>query len=212
MTIDHGNADEDPRPEDAGRADDPVTAAQEHPAPEGHVTEGTETEGEPSPAPSAQPNAQPSAQPHAASSAGLDPATTDQSAWWVPVLTAAGVIAAGVVIFRRGGRVKAAAVMAAATPAAKAAQEVARQAAEKAERISKVIQEFAALDYAYQSAAMDQSVKGAFRRHQHWTPEELAVLADAGKTALEKALELGRTFYGVKEKSIQMGFSSKPPF
>lgn len=186
---------------DDARPDEPVHGT--HPP----TTEGEGDQAEQPADQVEQPGEQPSAEPD---SADLSDAA-DQNSWWVPVLTAAGVLAAGAVIFRRGGRMKAAAVMVAATPAAKAAQEVARQAAEKAERIAQVAREFDALDYAYQSAAMDKSVIGAFRRHQHWTPEELAVLADPAKTALEKALELRRTFYGVKTKAIQMGFSSKPP-
>ena len=47
--------------------------------------------------------------------------------------------------------------------------------------------------------------------HQRWTPEELEVLADTGKTAIEEALELKRTFNGVMAKSIEQGLSSKAP-
>jgi hypothetical protein len=58
---------------------------------------------------------------------------------------------------------------------------------------------------------MDQTVQAAVRRHQRWTPEELEVLADTGKTAIEMALELKRTFNGVMAKSIEQGLSSKSP-
>ena len=58
---------------------------------------------------------------------------------------------------------------------------------------------------------MDQTVGQAIRRHQRWSPEELAVLRDTGKTALEKALELGRTYNGVMAKSIKEGAPSKAP-
>ena len=58
---------------------------------------------------------------------------------------------------------------------------------------------------------MDQTVKEAVRRHQRWTQEELEVFADTGKTAMEKAVELKRTFNGVMAKSIERGLSSKAP-
>lgn len=58
---------------------------------------------------------------------------------------------------------------------------------------------------------MDQTVTQAVNRFRRWTPEELEVLRDAGKTALEKALECGRTFNGVMAKAISIGASSKAP-
>lgn len=94
----------------------------------------------------------------------------------------------------------------------KAAQVAAPSLAESAAAASeRVYREFEALGRAYHEAAMDQTVAQAVNRHQRWTPEELAVLRDAGKTALEKALELGRTFQGVKSKAIRIGASSKAP-
>lgn len=85
---------------------------------------------------------------------------------------------------------------------------LAESAAEASER---VYQEFQALGRDYNMAAMDQTVTQAVNRFQRWTPEELEVLRDAGKTALEKALELGRTFNGVMAKAISIGASSKAP-
>ncbi len=93
----------------------------------------------------------------------------------------------------------------AAPPLADAAREAAAQAS------SRVAKEFEALGRAYQNSAMDQTVTAAVRRHQRWTPEELEVLADTGKTAIQKAYELKRTFNGVMAKSIEQGLSSKAP-
>lgn len=96
-------------------------------------------------------------------------------------------------------------VTSAAPPLADAAREAAAQAS------SRVAKEFEALGWAYQNSAMDQTVKAAVRRQQRWTPEELEVLADTGKTAIQKAYELKRTFNGVMAKSIEQGLSSKAP-
>jgi len=96
-------------------------------------------------------------------------------------------------------------VTSAAPPLADAAKEAAARAS------SRVAKEFEALGRAYKNSAMDQTVKEAVRRHQRWTPEELEVLADTGKTAIEKAVELKRTFNGVMAKSIEQGLSSKAP-
>ena len=96
-------------------------------------------------------------------------------------------------------------VTSAAPPLADAAKEAAAQAS------SRVAKEFEALGRVYKNSAMDQTVKDAVRRHQRWTSEELEVLADTGKTAIEKAFELKRTFNGVMAKSIEQGLSSKAP-
>ena len=96
-------------------------------------------------------------------------------------------------------------VTTAAPPLADAANEAAAQAS------SRVAKEFEALGRTYKNWAMDQTVKEAVRRHQRWTPEELEVLADTGRTAMEKALALKRTFNGVMAKSIEQGLSSKAP-
>ena len=74
-----------------------------------------------------------------------------------------------------------------------------------------VADEFDALGRDYRMAAMDQTVGQAFRRHQRWTEEEMSVLRDGTKTALDKALELHRTFNGVSSKSIREGLSSLAP-
>ena len=95
-----------------------------------------------------------------------------------------------------------------AKAAAKAAEAAAERAAEASARVAR---EFEALGRDYNMAAMDQTVGQAFRRHQRWDSEELAVLREQGKTALEKALELGRTYNGVKAKAIREGLSSKAP-
>lgn len=92
--------------------------------------------------------------------------------------------------------------------AAVAAEAAAAAAAEASERVAR---EFQALSRDYNMAAMDQTVGQAIRRHQRWSPEELAVLRDTGKTALEKALELARTYNGVMAKSIKEGASSRAP-
>ncbi|WP_300390045.1 hypothetical protein [uncultured Nocardioides sp.] len=91
------------------------------------------------------------------------------------------------------------------TTVGKAAVDAAAEASER------VYSEFQALGREYNLAAMDQTVGQAIRRHQRWTPEEVAVLRDTGKTALEKALELGRTYNGVGAKAIKEGASSKVP-
>lgn len=96
-------------------------------------------------------------------------------------------------------------VTSAAPPLADAVKEAAAQAS------SRVAKEFEALGRAYKNSAMDQTVTEAVRRHQRWTPDELQVLADTGKTATEKALVLKRTFNGVMAKSIEQGLSSKAP-
>jgi len=95
------------------------------------------------------------------------------------------------------------------TSSAPALADAAREAAAQAS--SRVAKEFESLSRAYKMSAMDQTVGQAVRRHQRWTPEELAVLGDSTKTALDKAFELGRTFNGVMAKSIEQGLSSKVP-
>ncbi|WP_456695501.1 hypothetical protein [Aeromicrobium sp. P5_D10] len=118
-----------------------------------------------------------------------------------PVLLAGGaaVIAAIAIALRGRG-------------AGRAIAETAPVLAESAGAASeRVAQEFQALGDAYNMAAMDQTVAKAVSRFQRWTPEELEVLRDAGKTALEKALELGRTYNGVRAKAIRIGAISKAP-
>lgn len=95
---------------------------------------------------------------------------------------------------------------------AESAAAVAKAAADAAAAASsRVAGEFEALGKDYKMAAMDLTVGSAIRRHQRWTQEELAVLADTSKTAVDKALELQRTFNGVMAKAIWEGFSSKAP-
>lgn len=141
---------------------------------------------------------------------GPEPTRWDRLRGWTAehrtALTIAGV---GVTAFavraatgRSGGTPR---VTAAAPPLADAAKEAAAQAS------SRVAKEFEALGRTYKNWAMDQTVKEAVRRHQRWTREELDVLADTGRTAMEKALALKRTFNGVMAKSIEQGLSSKAP-
>lgn len=119
-----------------------------------------------------------------------------------------GVTAVAVGVRGRETRRTAAALESAAVAAKVAAQAAVEAAAAASER---VYQEFQALGRDYNMAAMDQTVGQAIRRHQRWSSEELAVLRDTGKTALEKALELGRTYNGVMAKAIKEGASSKAP-
>ena len=117
----------------------------------------------------------------------------------LPVLTAVGAAAVALyAVFGRG--------------LGKAVSEVAPTVIESAtEASSRVANEFAAYGLKYNNAAMQQSFAQAVNRHQRWTADELAVLRDTGKTALEKAFELGRTYNGVRAKAIREGFSSKAP-
>lgn len=154
----------------------------------------------------------PVSEPDDIAESGPDQTTWDRVRGWAKehrtALTVAGV---GVTAFAlraatgggtSGGTPR---VTSAAPPLADAAKEAAAQAS------SRVAKEFEALGRAYKNSAMEQTVKEAVRRHQRWTPEELEVLADTGKTAIEKALELKRTFNGVMAKSIEQGLSSKAP-
>lgn len=85
-------------------------------------------------------------------------------------------------------------------------------AAAQAAASSRVASEFAALGPEYVRDALKQSFQAnPRRRNMHWTSDELEVLADPAKTALAKALELSRSFYGVQWKSIEQGFSSAAP-
>ena len=119
----------------------------------------------------------------------------------LPILVAVGAAAAAVAAIALRGR-GAGRAIAAATPA------LAESAAAASER---VYQEFQAVGRDYNMAAMGQTVAKAVNRFQRWTPDELEVLRDAGKTALEKALEVGRTYNGVMAKAISIGASSKAP-
>lgn len=144
---------------------------------------------------------------------------SDQAAWprlkgWTRkhrnhlLAVGVGLTAAAAVVARARGAGGGSAVVDTAKAAAAAAAKAADAAAEAS---SRVIGEYEALGRDYIKAAMDQTVAQAPRRFQRWTPEEMEVLRDAGKTALEKALVLGRTFEGVKAKSIKEGLSSKVP-
>ncbi|HEY0952375.1 hypothetical protein [Nocardioides sp.] len=118
---------------------------------------------------------------------------------WLTLALGLGAAAAAAVALRGRG----------STHALKdAAPALAESAAAASER---VYREFQALGREYNMAAMSQTVAQAVNRHQRWTTEELAVLRDPAKTALEKALELGRTYNGVMSKAIRMGASSKAP-
>jgi hypothetical protein len=145
-----------------------------------------------------------------------DPTRWDRLRGWAKEhRTSLTVVGVGVTAFvtafalraatRYGTSVETPRVTSAAPPLADAAKETAARAS------SRVAKEFEALSRAYKNSAMDQTVKDAVRRHQRWTPEELEVLADTGKTAVEKAVELKRTFNGVMAKSIEQGLSSKAP-
>jgi hypothetical protein len=122
-----------------------------------------------------------------------------ETSGWLPILVAVGAAAVAAIALRGRGAGRA---IAAATPA------LAESAAAASER---VYQEFQAVGRDYNMAAMDQTVAKAVNRFQRWTPDELEVLRDAGKTALEKALELARTYNGVMAKAISIGASSKAP-
>lgn len=148
---------------------------------------------------------------------GVNQSEPDPSSWervrvWVTEhRTALTIVGVGVTAVARrvanGGGASGSTprVTSAAPPLADAAKEAAAQAS------SRVAREFEALGRFYKNSAMDQTVKEAVRRNQRWTPDELEVLADTGKTALEKAVELKRTFNGVMAKAIEQGLSSKAP-
>lgn len=120
------------------------------------------------------------------------------------LVAGAAITAAAVALRVRGGNGSGPLVLTAVT----AAKEAAESAAAASTRVA---DEFDALGRDYRMAAMDQTVGQAFRRHQRWTEEEMSVLRDGTKTALDKALELHRTFNGVSSKSIREGLSSLAP-
>jgi hypothetical protein len=92
------------------------------------------------------------------------------------LLTLGGAVAVGTRI-RETSR-GAAAFEAAAVAARVAAQAAADAVAASEERVAGEVQ---ALGREYNMAAMDQTVSQAFRRHQDWSPEELAGLRDRAR-------------------------------
>lgn len=111
---------------------------------------------------------------------------------------AGAAVAAGALVWRGRAPVVPEAVAVSAEQAAAAAS-------------SRVAKEFAALGDAYRVAANKQTFSQAINRYARWTAEELVVLRDPTMTALDKALNLGRTFEAVMAKSIRIGASSRTP-